>query len=72
MSEPLPIDELRLTIIDGDVKIDVLVDGRWRRILHTFHGGMTDHWLSRGSMDVGHFGTVDVTGEYHPIEGEET
>lgn len=71
MSEPLPISELRLRIINSRVAIDVNVNGRWRRILQTYDGGHTDHWISRGAMEIGHFGTEDVTAEYQTQEGEE-
>lgn len=72
MPEPLPISELRLQIRGNNrVTIDVSVDGRWRRILETHHGGLTDHWLSRGAMEIGHFGVEDVTAEYQTQEGED-
>lgn len=70
MNQPLPINELRLQIVNNRVTIDVFVDGRWRRIVETYHGGRTDHWISRGAMEIGHFGTTDVTAEYQTQEGE--
>jgi hypothetical protein len=71
MLEALPVSELRLRIqSDNRVVMDIRVDDRWRRIIETYHAGLTDQWLSRGAMETGHFGVKDVTEEYQTQEGD--